>query len=103
MKKIASKNFFPTQGDAQLRKITFISTSLAYAFSIAVAVVENALGKRYDESSNLLTLLNYLRGGVAASNAACNAFDCECLLNFILMRFRYLFIESMCATIIAFG
>ena len=49
-----------------------------------VAVVENALGKRYDESSNLLTLLNYLRGGVAA----CNAFDCECLLNFILMRFR---------------
>ena len=98
-KKIASKNFFPTQGDAQFRKITFISTSLAYAFSIAVAVVENALGKRYDESSNLLTLLNYLLGGVAA----CNAFDCECLLNFILMRFRYLFIESMCATIITFG
>ena len=99
MKKIASKNFFPTQGDAQFRKITFISTSLAYAFSTAVAVVENALGKRYDESSNLLTLLNYLRGGVAASNA----FDGGCLLNFILMRFRYLFIESMCATIIAFG
>ena len=62
MKKIASKNFFPIHGDAQFRKITFISTSLAYAFSIAVAVVENALGKRYDESSNLLPLLNYLRG-----------------------------------------
>ena len=97
MKKIAYKNFFLTQGDAQFRKIPFISTSLAYAFS--TAVVENALGKRYDESSNLLTLLNYLRGGVVA----CKAFDCECLLNFILMRFRYLFIESMCATIIAFG
>ena len=68
-------------------------------------MVENALGKRYDESSNLLTLLNYLRGGVAACNVVGNAFDCECLLNFILMRFRYLFIESMCTctTIIAFG
>ena len=103
MKKKIAFNFFPTQGDAQFRKITFISTSLAYAFSVAAAVVENALGKRYDESSNLLTLLNYLRGGVVAFNVVGNAFDCECLLNFILMRFRYLFIESMCATIIAFG